>query len=423
MLDVKYYKDYRHNYLILKCGEEQDINTYQRRMITSNTINGLLKCQERHVNGEVFLYYEITSRQSLACIYGERSIGPEVLHHFFKQLKLVNDTLQKYLLEDKGLVLCPEYIFQELETGEISFLYYPEDREEGLAGLMDFFIEKVDDENAKAVETVYKIADLIHREQFVLDEVLDWLEDSAQESSVTNRNGYEQQEKEKESIDAFVMNGRIVEEQTGDEELTNYSKRWPEAFLGAGFLGMGILFYIMHAYHLSNTGKLLLAAGWSVVVLLLAGAAFGYIHRIYGSSKKYPSKEKEHISYERTDLRDYEVQNVQAADGGNTVFIPWTDSCENRLYGMNKGNKYHIDLGYLPLTVGKLAGAVDMVINEQGISRMHARFSRVGGKICITDLNSTNGTFKNGLRLQPNDSEMIEPGDEIRLGKLKFIYR
>ena len=42
---------------------------------------------------------------------------------------------------------------------------------------------------------------------------------------------------------------------------------------------------------------------------------------------------------------------------------------------------------------------------------------------CHIDLNSTNGTFRNGMRLEPNASEIIEPGDEIRLGKLKFIYR
>ena len=64
-----------------------------------------------------------------------------------------------------------------------------------------------------------------------------------------------------------------------------------------------------------------------------------------------------------------------------------------------------------------------MVIDEKSISRMHAKFFRDGNKIYISDLNSTNGTFRNGMRLAPNASEMIEPGDEIRLGKLKFIYR
>ena len=114
---------------------------------------------------------------------------------------------------------------------------------------------------------------------------------------------------------------------------------------------------------------------------------------------------------------------LAAADAGNTVFIPLAESCENKLYSMDRKNKCHIDLEKLPLTVGKLAGAVDMAINEQSLSRMHARFSRMGKSIYVTDLNSTNGTFRNGMRLTPNATEIIEPGDEIRLGKLKFIYR
>ena len=95
----------------------------------------------------------------------------------------------------------------------------------------------------------------------------------------------------------------------------------------------------------------------------------------------------------------------------------------DKLYSMDGKNKCHIDLGRLPLTVGKLAGAVDMVIDEKSVSRMHAKFSRTENNVDITDLNSTNGTFRNGMRLLPNASERIEPGDEIRLGKLKFIYR
>ena len=88
-----------------------------------------------------------------------------------------------------------------------------------------------------------------------------------------------------------------------------------------------------------------------------------------------------------------------------------------------KSNKYHIPLQNLPITVGKMAGAVDLVLNDQSVSRLHARISRDGNRFFITDLNSTNGTFRNGMRLEPNASEIIEPGDEIVIGKLKFIYR
>ena len=83
----------------------------------------------------------------------------------------------------------------------------------------------------------------------------------------------------------------------------------------------------------------------------------------------------------------------------------------------------YIPLQKLPITVGKMAGAVDLLLNDQSVSRLHARISRDGNRFFITDLNSTNGTFRNGMRLEPNASEIIEPGDEIVIGKLKFIYR
>ena len=63
------------------------------------------------------------------------------------------------------------------------------------------------------------------------------------------------------------------------------------------------------------------------------------------------------------------------------------------------------------------------MLNDQSVSRLHARISRDGNRFFIMDLNSTNGTFRNGMRLETNASEIIEPGDEIGIGKLKFINR
>ena len=51
MFEVKYYKDYRHNYLILKDNGCLSENVYQRKMVSENKIRGLLDSQERFING------------------------------------------------------------------------------------------------------------------------------------------------------------------------------------------------------------------------------------------------------------------------------------------------------------------------------------------------------------------------------------
>jgi hypothetical protein len=57
---------------------------------------------------------------------------------------------------------------------------------------------------------------------------------------------------------------------------------------------------------------------------------------------------------------------------------------------------------------------------EDGVSREHARFDVKDYSLYITDLNSTNFTFLNGLRIMPNQPRIVRDGDEIRLGRLKL---
>ncbi len=431
MLDVKYYKDYRHNYLIIKGNSDSTENVYQRKMVTENRIQGLLVSQERYINGEILLYYEITSRQSLFSIYDGRNIGMKELCRFFVQLKIVNDMLQKYLLDGSCLLLMPEYVFQNIETGEYSFLYYPDAEEGSFLQLMDFFISKVDNEDLKAVETVYKIADLVQREQFVLDEVLKWFQDDVVGEEVRNVEGVRHQKAECDNQSRQEENLYDEEIETVplkplSEEIKKHGTRrilkQAAVAWGIGIAGAGALTYVMCSYRLSYQEEIYLIAGWIMVTILLLGSTAWYFYSLF--TQKGHEKEKENTKEVHYYMPTYENNtSMPDSDLGNTVYIPWTENYENKLYSLDRKIKCHIDLGSLPLVVGKLAGAVDMVIDEHSISRMHAKFFRDGNKIYVTDLNSTNGTFRNGMRLAPNASEIIEPGDEIRLGKLKFIYR
>lgn len=428
MLETKYYKDYRHNYLIIKDNGCLSENVYQRKMMTENKINGLLQSSEKHINGELLLYFEITSKQSLQSFFGGRSIGMEFLKKFFVQLKMVNDMLQKYLLDGSCIVLLPEYVFMDVGTEDMYFLYYPDPDEGSLAELMQFFMAGIDNEDMEAVETVYRIADLIQKEQFVLDEVLEWFQDDRADFT-DKSNFYADCMKEENSWEKEAMQNDSKEDEWNSEN--NYQKEEDKKkskkvmklipLIIFVTVGAGVLIYVMCSYRLSYLEKIYLTAGWGIIAFLLIGAAVWYFMPEIMKRKKERVPDEIGKDYRLTPTN--ETDRSMEADMGNTVFIPWTENCENKLYGADRKNKYHIDLGKLPLTVGKLAGMVDMMIDEQSISRMHARFSRIGNRIYITDLNSTNGTFRNGMRLEPNASELIEPGDEIRLGKLKFIYR
>jgi pSer/pThr/pTyr-binding forkhead associated (FHA) protein len=55
---------------------------------------------------------------------------------------------------------------------------------------------------------------------------------------------------------------------------------------------------------------------------------------------------------------------------------------------------------------------------EKGVSRIHAAVERNGNVLTLIDLNSSNGTYLNGHRLQPDRPYPLREGDEVQLGKM-----
>lgn len=56
---------------------------------------------------------------------------------------------------------------------------------------------------------------------------------------------------------------------------------------------------------------------------------------------------------------------------------------------------------------------------EQGVSRLHAIIRNEQG-LTITDLGSSNGTYINGERVEPNIPHPITQGNLLNLGKMKL---
>ena len=116
-------------------------------------------------------------------------------------------------------------------------------------------------------------------------------------------------------------------------------------------------------------------------------------------------------------------EQEQEKQGDETVFFASENTYEYKLFALDKKNKVHVSLQNLPCTIGKARGMVNYCIEDSSVSRMHARVECRNGHYILTDLNSTNGTYVNGMPLDRNEQIEIEPGDEIRFGNMKYCFR
>jgi pSer/pThr/pTyr-binding forkhead associated (FHA) protein len=71
-----------------------------------------------------------------------------------------------------------------------------------------------------------------------------------------------------------------------------------------------------------------------------------------------------------------------------------------------------------PVTVGRVAGRADIVIPVATVSGAHARLEKKDGRLLVTDLDSTNGTYINERRLNPGFPIPVEPGSFVIFGDI-----
>ena len=188
-MKTKYIRDFRHNYLVIE-KEDPGQNGYLIKMITENTIDGLIPCQERMINGESLLYYDITSRQSIQSILEAQPLQMRHLQKLFSGLRTISEVMEKYLLSPEGLLVLPEFVYMDMVSGEYGFiydLYVMVVEGTWLGGLNEFFMQHMDSENILLVEAVYQMTDLLNRQQFVLDELITWFQENYDEEQMEER--------------------------------------------------------------------------------------------------------------------------------------------------------------------------------------------------------------------------------------------
>src|SRR5262245_47958084 len=86
------------------------------------------------------------------------------------------------------------------------------------------------------------------------------------------------------------------------------------------------------------------------------------------------------------------------------------------LEGVDKGRVFR-DLA-IPVTIGREEGNA-LRLNDERVSRFHAKVQQEDEDIIITDLESTNGTRVNGAPVQ---IRRLRAGDQVSLGRSMLLY-
>ena len=121
MLQTEYIRSLNCNYERILLENKPEEKRYQYCILNRGGIKNLLPCSLRYINGLVYLYYDISSRQNIMQLYGGRSISRKWVLDFVWGIRQVEQELERFLLDVKNIIWYPEQIFQSMDNNVFSF--------------------------------------------------------------------------------------------------------------------------------------------------------------------------------------------------------------------------------------------------------------------------------------------------------------
>ena len=476
-MEITYIREMEHNYMIVR--PEGDAADYALKMLQAQPLQALVPFESRSINGVCFLYYRIDAMQSLENRSLAKKMNMEELRTLFEALRCAEQELREYLLGIDSLYLTPETVFIDRTSGAYRFVCMPFSSEGGgdLAALTEALTTLTDPADEEAAEAVYRLCACAQAQGTGLRDLQIW-QQGKEETGQTyqaDEPRHVQEVREAEARkehrhEARRLRAEQMEEGIWYESDPYASREYPEEETGPAKkkpLSMSLLaflfavilladIYIRKEYLLTPVGNILSLAVIGIAVAGLLGSLLcarrtrqrseddadaetkaeekesAYRHSQAGLWDDLYEREEEEDAYEpayepvsgQTHEPAYKKQIYEPAYDTGTVFLaPKKHTRTSKLYGRDNTHNCHVPLERLPLTLGKLAGHVDFLLRDESVSRIHAHISKnESGQVCIRDLNSTNGTFLNGIRLVPNETVSIREGDEVCFGDMVFEY-
>lgn len=454
--ETEFKREMNRNYMVLR-PEQSEKGRYALRMMTGNQIPGLLEFREKQLDGEVWYYYDITSKQPLSRILGARKLNGMEVRAFIAGIVSTLGQIERFFLDEDQLCLEPEYIYVNPENLQ-SWLCLVPGRHEDFASefrrLARCLLDHVDHNDSDAVVAAFGVFKESEKENFGIEDVERCIRNSGKtveprerESELTGstaeKNG--NQEWAEEGSGGREVGAWEGKERTGKNAAKTYriednhsgERTWKRAlfFLPVAFGIPAAVFLLLGISGLIRYKWFLIA----VEILLAATAAIAVEGgKKTGKKDADPETEKEEeweIQYREVEMESRNFYRPEKANTEGIVF-PETEEEEEMqtmlLTSLTKersGRRLvaedgsgEIPVPYFPFLIGKSRDMTDFCLNIPEVSRLHVRLDQAESGYTATDLNSTNGTKVDGRLLGANETADLELGGVLEIAAKKYRF-
>lgn len=415
-----------------KTGKTGAYADFREQMILHNKIEGLLDFEVINENEKRTLLYNVHNLIVLEAKCMKRKLDRNLLEGVLKEVLSCVIGSRSFMLCENDFVIGPQTVFLN-QDNRVKLPYcsgYGHDIRSQLCNLAEFLMNNVEYSDEAAVLLIYNFYMKCRDETITVDDLFELVEEPQNSKNKSEKHS-------EEKLDFEIENE--VKRKTGQESFTiedTEKKEWqwegaPEPHLGENYrdptpleifvqspLKLKILSLLILAVCalltllIVNSGVLINPATQKNSVIKVFFAVLVALGISIGTERMIWKRFGRHL----TDR----LRSAAMREDEETVLLLGDDK-EAEHFSLVSDEYPTINVTGYPFYIGsKKDRYIDYELKIAGISKYHLKIDREGGEIYVSDLNSTNGTYVNGVRLKPHIPVRVQRGYELRMANVIF---
>jgi hypothetical protein len=354
---------------------------YEIEMLANNHIAGLLPMEMSVSDGITRYWFNITGKQSLSDFLERQWVTYELLSTILYSLEHLAIDLHKYMLEEQKIWIKENYIYFDFDGEKMYVVYLPGkqgDFIQELHELMEFLLQKLNHSDKMAVAMGYEMYQLTMQNGITIAKIVRQVikkvapEENEGCIALTSESIID-----KEPLPLNEKSESAPEFKSNMEEPTEFIK---------------------------NQKKKSFVLQWKNIQLKLLS---------FIKPKHKADKVNNYVTY---------VTEVDKMEIHPTEYLGNDNLETGKLIYQGLGEQPDIMIDKPVFLIGKNDQEVNGYINQKSVSRIHAKIETEQDDYYIEDLNSTNGTFLNGERLEYRQRVKLSTKDRVMFGIVEFVF-
>lgn len=417
------------------------INQNKYEMLQYNNIKGIINFNRQYFNDACYLTYNLDTYVSLKALEKQNGLQDHQLIEILSQMNDIILSLEDYfLLESKDFVLTLENIYYDFHQKNVYLIYLPTNTQESFASNYKLFLlnllENLPLERKHSV-LMNALQGFIHGDDFSVQGLNDLIK-----NLILGDNKNQEADKDladeaiffkkSHSLADSVVTNTVKNKQSNENELVKDIIRGI-ALESIGLLTMNLVikfFEISNQLNQLGTILSIQLLTFIVIYLVVLKEYYGFekMKKYFKSKNDYEKRTeaKENIFASNNSSLE-SIGEEQISYNTSTVIQGMVEEevYPSKAYLLKKDLKseekiYITDKSFV---LGRQIEATDYHINDSKISKRHLEVLDIDEELFIRDLNSTNGTYLNDEKLDPNRLTKIFDGDLIKMAALVYEFK